>query len=41
MKKHIFILLFTLLVLSVSIFGCEKEEAEAVTIPETIVEEIS
>ena len=41
MKKHIFMLLSTLLALSVSIAGCGKEETESVTVPETIVEEVS
>lgn len=39
MKKHFIVLLALFCLFSVSIFGCGKEEAEPVTVPETVVEE--
>ena len=41
MKKQLIALLFTLLMLSLSIWGCGKEKDEPVTVPETIVEEVA
>lgn len=41
MKKHWITLFSALIMLSLSMIGCGKEETESVTVPETIVEEAS
>ena len=41
MKKQLIALLSTLLILSLSIWGCGKEKDEPVTVPETIVEKVA
>ncbi len=40
MKKHLISLFSLLLILSLTIGGCRKEDAEVITIPETVVEEV-
>ena len=41
MKKHILTLLSTVLILSLGVLGCGKEETESVIVPETVVEEVA
>ena len=41
MKKQFIALFSTLLILSLGIWGCGKDETETVSIPETVVEEVS
>lgn len=41
MKKQFNLILSALLILSLGICGCGKKESESVTVPETIVEEVS
>lgn len=42
MKKHFISIPVLLLMLSLSVWGCKKEEpeAEAVTVPDTVIEEV-